>query len=64
MKKLESYAKKDAIIASNTSSISITALGNIFKNPERFVGMHFFSPVPKMPLMEIVRGYQTSDQAL
>ena len=64
MKDLEKYAKHDAIIASNTSSISITALGNIFKNPARFVGMHFFSPVPKMPLMEIVRGYQTGDDAL
>lgn len=64
MKELEKYAKDDAIIASNTSSISITALGNIFKNPARFVGMHFFSPVPKMPLMEIVRGYQTDDDAL
>lgn len=64
MKDLEKYAKDDAIIASNTSSISITALGNIFKNPARFVGMHFFSPVPKMPLMEIVRGYQTGDDAL
>lgn len=64
MKELEKYAKDDAIIASNTSSISITALGNIFKNPARFVGMHFFSPVPKMPLMEIVRGYQTGDDAL
>ena len=64
MKELEKYAKDDAIIASNTSSISITALGNIFKNPARVVGMHFFSPVPKMPLMEIVRGYQTGDDAL
>ena len=64
MKELEKYAKDEAIIASNTSSISITALGNIFKNPARFVGMHFFSPVPKMPLMEIVRGYQTGDDAL
>ncbi len=64
MKDLEKYAKDDAIIASNTSSISITALGNIFKNPARFVGMHFFSPVPKMPLMEIVRGYQTGDESL
>ena len=64
MKELEKYAKKEAIIASNTSSISITALGNIFKDPGRFVGMHFFSPVPKMPLMEIVVGYKTSDETL
>ena len=64
MKELEKYAKKEAIIASNTSSISITALGHIFHDPGRFVGMHFFSPVPKMPLMEIVVGYKTSDETL
>lgn len=64
MKEIDKYAKEDAIIASNTSSISITSLGSVFKNPERFVGMHFFSPVPKMPLMEIVRGYQTDDKTL
>lgn len=64
MKDIEKYANPDAIIASNTSSISITTLGSIFKDPSRFVGMHFFSPVPRMPLMEIVRGYQTSDETL
>lgn len=64
MKNVEKYAKEDAVIASNTSSISITSLASVFKNPERFVGMHFFSPVPRMPLMEIVRGYQTGDEAL
>lgn len=64
MKEVDKYAKEDAVIASNTSSISITSLGSVFKKPERFVGMHFFSPVPRMPLMEIVRGYQTGDEAL
>ena len=64
MKELERYAKDDAVISSNTSSISITSLGNVFRNPERFVGMHFFSPVPRMPLMEIVMGYQTGDETL
>ncbi|MGN0704299.1 MAG: 3-hydroxyacyl-CoA dehydrogenase family protein [Lentihominibacter sp.] len=64
MKEIDKYAKEDAVIASNTSSISITSLGSVFRNPERFVGMHFFSPVPRMPLMEIVRGYQTGDDAL
>lgn len=64
MKELEQYAKEDAIIASNTSSISITALGREFKDPQRFIGMHFFSPVPKIPLMEIVRGYQTGDRTI
>lgn len=64
MKDVEKYAREDAIIASNTSSISITSLGSVFKNPERFVGMHFFSPVPRIPLMEIVRGYQTGKKTL
>lgn len=64
MQKVEKYARPDAIVASNTSSISITTLGSNLKDPTRFVGMHFFSPVPKMPLMEIVRGYQTSDATL
>lgn len=64
MKELEQYAKKEAVIASNTSSISITALGREFEEPQRFVGMHFFSPVPRIPLMEIVRGYQTGDYAI
>lgn len=64
MKKVEQHAKKEAVIASNTSSISITSLGSIFKEPSRFVGMHFFSPVPRIPLMEIVRGYQTGQRAI
>ena len=64
MKEIEKYAKKEAVIASNTSSISITSLGSVFQNPERFIGMHFFSPVPRIPLMEIVRGYQTGERAI
>lgn len=64
MKEIEKYAKPEAIIASNTSSISITSLGRVFENPKRFVGMHFFSPVPRIPLMEIVRGYQTGKDTL
>lgn len=62
MKEIDQHAKKEAIIASNTSSISITTLGSVFKDPSRFVGMHFFSPVPVMPLLEIVRGFQTGDR--
>lgn len=61
---VDQYAREDAVIASNTSSISITTLGSCLKNPERFVGMHFFSPVPKMPLMEIVKGINTSDEVI
>src|SRR5690348_2577488 len=51
----------DAIVASNTSSISITHLAAVLAKPERFVGMHFFNPVPMMALVEVIRGLQTSD---
>jgi 3-hydroxybutyryl-CoA dehydrogenase len=54
-------AKPQAILASNTSSISITALAASSTRPERFVGMHFFNPVPVMQLVEIISGLQTSD---
>jgi 3-hydroxybutyryl-CoA dehydrogenase len=53
--------RPNAIIASNTSSISITALAAILDTPERFIGMHFFNPVPLLQLVETVRGLQTSD---
>ncbi len=52
-----------AILASNTSSISITALAAVVAQPERVVGMHFFNPVPVMPLVEVVRGQLTADTA-
>ena len=55
---------QDAIIASNTSSISITALAAVLRRPERFLGMHFFNPVPMMALVELIRGLQTSDETL
>ncbi|WP_310721936.1 3-hydroxybutyryl-CoA dehydrogenase, partial [Burkholderia multivorans] len=61
LKQIESVARPDAIIATNTSSISITALAALLADPSRFVGMHFFNPVPLMPLVEIIRGLQTSD---
>jgi 3-hydroxybutyryl-CoA dehydrogenase len=51
----------DAIIASNTSSISITELARHSADPERFIGMHFMNPVPVMKLVEVIRGLQTSD---
>jgi 3-hydroxybutyryl-CoA dehydrogenase len=60
LKQIESVARPDAIIASNTSSISITALGAALSDPSRFIGMHFFNPVPLLPLVEIIRGLQTS----
>jgi 3-hydroxybutyryl-CoA dehydrogenase len=54
----------DAILASNTSSISITRLAQAAPDPERFIGMHFFNPVPLMPLLELIRGLGTSDRAV
>lgn len=61
LKQLEGVAKEDAILASNTSSISITKLAAVVARPEQFIGMHFFNPVPLMALVEIIRGLQTSD---
>ena len=51
----------EVIIASNTSSISITQLAAATSRPDRFIGMHFFNPVPMMALVELIRGYLTSD---
>lgn len=53
----------EAILASNTSSISITALGAATSRPERVIGMHFFNPVPLMELIEVIRGLETADAA-
>jgi 3-hydroxybutyryl-CoA dehydrogenase len=61
LRQVEARASKDAIIASNTSSISITALAAVVSSPERFLGMHFFNPVPMMALVELIRGLQTGD---
>ncbi|MCB0281679.1 MAG: enoyl-CoA hydratase/isomerase family protein [Calditrichaeota bacterium] len=61
---LENYVPKDAIIASNTSSLLIDDMAAAMKNKKRFVGMHFFNPVHRMPLVEIIRGKQTSDEAV
>jgi 3-hydroxybutyryl-CoA dehydrogenase len=61
LKQLDALARADVVLASNTSSISITALATATSHPERFVGMHFFNPVPVMALVEIIRGLQTSD---
>jgi 3-hydroxybutyryl-CoA dehydrogenase len=62
LKQIEGAARADAIIASNTSSISITALAATLATPERFIGMHFFNPVPLLQLVEVIRGVQTSDE--
>jgi len=58
---LDGVVKKDAIFASNTSSISITELMTATKRPERFIGLHFFNPVPLMKLVEVVRTIATDD---
>ena len=61
LKQIDAVARPDAIVASNTSSISITALATTLADPTRFIGMHFFNPVPMMPLVEVIRGLQTRD---
>ena len=61
LKQLDALLAPEVIIATNTSSISITQLAAVTQRPERFVGMHFFNPVPMMALVEIIRGLQTSD---
>lgn len=58
---LDAVLKSDAVIASNTSSISITKLAASTKRPDKVVGMHFFNPVPVMTLVELIRGLQTSE---
>ena len=59
---LEARLGEEAILASNTSSISITELAATTSRPEKFIGMHFFNPVPLMKLVEIVRGLETTDE--
>ena len=61
LKDLCASLKKEALIATNTSSISITRLATATDRPDRFIGMHFFNPVPMMALLELIRGLQTSD---
>jgi 3-hydroxybutyryl-CoA dehydrogenase len=60
-KKVASLVGKDTILATNTSSISVTALASAVPDPAKFIGMHFMNPVPVMKLVEIIRGLQTSD---
>jgi 3-hydroxyacyl-CoA dehydrogenase/enoyl-CoA hydratase/3-hydroxybutyryl-CoA epimerase/enoyl-CoA isomerase len=60
----EQHISEDAILASNTSTISITSLAAAVKRPENFCGMHFFNPVHAMPLVEVIRGEKTSDTTI
>jgi 3-hydroxyacyl-CoA dehydrogenase/enoyl-CoA hydratase/3-hydroxybutyryl-CoA epimerase/enoyl-CoA isomerase len=64
LSELEEVIRKDAIIASNTSSLRIDDMAVGLKRPHNFVGMHFFNPVPVMPLVEVIRGSKTSDAAV
>jgi 3-hydroxybutyryl-CoA dehydrogenase len=61
LRQVDAAAKNDAVLATNTSSISITKLAAALRRPARFVGLHFFNPVPLMALVEVVRGRQTDD---
>jgi 3-hydroxybutyryl-CoA dehydrogenase len=61
-RKLDSMCPAETILASNTSSISITELGAVTKRADKFIGMHFMNPVPMMQLVEIIRGIATSDE--
>lgn len=61
---VESYAQETAYLGTNTSYIPITSLATCLKRPERFIGLHFFGPVPAMKLLEIIRGEKTSDETL
>ena len=59
---LDRVCRPEIILASNTSSISITKLGALTKRPDKIIGMHFFNPVPVMKLVEVIRGLATSDE--
>ncbi len=61
LKQVDEFAKPEATIATNTSSISITKLAATTKRPQRLIGMHFFNPVPMMALVEVIRGLQSDD---
>ena len=60
-KEMDENSKPDAILATNTSSISITKIASVTKRPDKVIGMHFMNPVPVMKLVEVIRGYNTSD---
>ena len=63
-REVEKFAREDALIGSNTSSISITELASATRRPEQFCGMHFFNPPQLMQLIEIIRGVKTSDETI
>lgn len=61
-KEMDLHAKAEAILSTNTSSISITKIASVTKRPDKVIGMHFMNPVPVMKLVEVIRGYNTSDE--
>jgi len=61
-KQMDEFSGKDAILATNTSSISITKIAAVTQRPDKVIGMHFMNPVPVMKLVEVIRGYATSDE--
>ena len=63
-KRLDAICRPETILASNTSSIPITKMAAVIQRPDRFIGMHFFNPVPVMPLVEITKGRDTSDSTV
>jgi 3-hydroxybutyryl-CoA dehydrogenase len=64
LRRLDALTRPDVILASNTSSISITLIAAATRRPDRVLGMHFMNPVPLMPLVELIRGQTTSDETL
>ena len=63
-KELDEVCAEETILATNTSSISITQIAGVTKRPEKVIGMHFMNPVPIMKLVEIIRGYNTADEVM
>lgn len=61
-KQMDEFAPEKAILATNTSSISITKIASVTQRPDKVIGMHFMNPVPIMKLIEVIRGYDTSDE--
>jgi 3-hydroxybutyryl-CoA dehydrogenase len=64
LKEIDALARPGVILATNTSSISITRLAAVTSRPDKFIGMHFFNPVPMMALVEVIRGLQTDDATI
>jgi len=63
-REIEAAAGSEAVLATNTSSLSVTEMGTVLERPERLVGLHFFNPVHKMPLVEVIQAEKTDDRAL